>query len=159
MRLELRPLAQATECLPIVQDWFEAEWPGHYGPGGAGDARADLQAYCRLDTLPLGLLAFLDGAPCGFAALKDTPFPHFEHLHPWAGAAYVRPGLRRLGIGQALIGRLEVEAAALGFDRLYSATATSASLLARCGWQRIDTAQHDGEAVGIFARMLAPTRR
>jgi N-acetylglutamate synthase-like GNAT family acetyltransferase len=104
--------------------------------------------------VPFGLVAFLDGLPCGFAALKREAFPSHPQLSPWAGAAVVVPSLRRRGIGKALLLALEPEARALGFTRIYCATATSASLLQRCGWSLLEPVQHEGQQVGIFQRML-----
>jgi GNAT superfamily N-acetyltransferase len=142
------------ELLPTVQRWFETEWPAHYGPGGPGDARADLLAYAQ-DTLPMGIVAFVDSQPCGFAALKDDAFPSHPQLGPWAGAAFVLPAWRRQGIGAVLIQALETAARQRGFERLHAATATSANLLDRAGWRRIDTVIHDGHSTGIYARDLS----
>jgi len=148
----IKPLAEAPGLMPVVQAWFEAEWPGHYGPGGRGDAKRDVSAYCHVGSLPLGLVAFLGGEPCGFVALKSEPFPTHPQLSPWAGAAYVVPPLRRRGIGQALLGSLEADGFRLGHKRLYCATATSASLLLRCGWRLVERVPYEGTTIGIYER-------
>lgn len=148
-----RPFFECSGLLPTVQGWFEAEWPGHYGADGPGDARADLLAYAQ-DGLPMGIVAHVDDQPCGFAALKDDAFPSHPQLGPWAGAAFVLPAWRRRGIGAVLIRALEAAARQRGFERLHAATATSASLLARAGWQCIDTVVHDGHSTGIYMRDL-----
>ncbi|MCC9648158.1 hypothetical protein LOC64_14220 [Rubrivivax sp. JA1029] len=62
---------------------------GHDGPG---DALHDLQHYARHDALPLGLVARLDGHPCGFMALKREGLASLPELGPWVGAAVVHPG-------------------------------------------------------------------
>jgi GNAT superfamily N-acetyltransferase len=140
--------------LTTIQPWLESEWPAHYGPGGPGDARRDLLSYANLDALPFGLVAFLEGEPCGFAAVKAEPFASHPHLGPWAGAAYVLPPLRRRGIGRILLMALEARSAALGCARIYCATATSATLLQRCGWQLLEVVGHEGTAVGIYEKAL-----
>jgi GNAT superfamily N-acetyltransferase len=152
--ITIRLLASTMELLPAIQSWFESEWPAYYGPGGPGSARRDLLSYANEGTLPLGLVAFHGGEACGFAALKSEPFPSHPDLHPWAGAAYVRPSHRRRGIGRALLAALEAQAASLGHARIYCATATSASLLQRCGWQLLETVAHEGQAVGIYEKAL-----
>jgi len=152
--ITIEHLASRPELLPTIQSWFEAEWPGYYGPGGRGNARRDLLTYSNLSTLPVGLVAFFQGQACGFAALKSEPFPSHAHLHPWAGAAYVQPSLRRQGIGRALLVALEGQAAALGHTRAYCASATSASLLQRCGWKLLELVQHEGEEVGVYEKAL-----
>jgi GNAT superfamily N-acetyltransferase len=150
----IRHLADRTHLLPVLQSWFESEWPGYYGPGGKGSARHDLVSYANGDGIPLGLVAFRGREPCGFAALKREPFPSHPHLFPWAGAAYVKPPLRRQGIGRSLLLALEPQARALGYSRIYCATATSASLLHRCGWQALDVVQHDGAEIGVYQKSV-----
>jgi GNAT superfamily N-acetyltransferase len=150
----IRPLASVVELVPTIQSWFESEWPAYYGAGRPGDARHDLLSYANVGTLPLGLVAFHEGKPCGFAALKTEPFASHPHLGPWAGAAYVQPPLRRRGIGRSLVAALEAEAAALGCARIYCATATSASLLERCGWQLLEMVIHEGTTVGVYEKAL-----
>lgn len=150
----IQNFAAVPELIPVIQGWFEAEWPEYYGPGGRGSARRDLEAYCNVNSLPVGIVAFLDGQPCGFAALKSEPFPSHPHLSPWAGAAYVNPSLRRQGIGRALVLALEAQSLRLGYTRLYCATATSASLLLRCGWQLLEVVSHEGQQVGIYEKAL-----
>jgi GNAT superfamily N-acetyltransferase len=152
--ITIEHLAKRQNLLPTIQEWFEAEWPAYYGPNGRGSAQRDLLAYSNLAALPLGLVAFLGGRPCGFAALKSEPFPSHPNLMPWVGAGYVRPSLRRRGIGRALFLRLEAEARALGYARLYCATATSASLLQRCGWQVLECVPHEEHEVTVFEKAL-----
>ncbi|MBZ8141004.1 GNAT family N-acetyltransferase [Rubrivivax gelatinosus] len=149
------PLAERPDLIPLIRGWFEAEWPAWYGPGGPGQALHDLQACAQHDALPLGLVARLDNHPCGFMALKRDGLASLPHLGPWVGAAVVLPGLRRLGIGRALLLELERRAAALGETRLYCATATAASLLQHCGWRRLERVAHGGEMLDLYDKRLA----
>jgi GNAT superfamily N-acetyltransferase len=111
-------------------------------------------AYTNRGSVPVGLVAFQQGEPCGFAALKREAFPSHPHLLPWAGAAYVKPSMRRQGIGRSLLLALEQEARALGHSRIYCATGTSASLLERCGWHLLERVQHEGQGVGVYEKAL-----
>ena len=147
-------LAEERHLLPMLQAWFEAEWPAYYGVGGSGNVERDLLAYANCGSVPVGLVAFRQGEPCGFAALKREAFPSHPHLLPWAGAAYVKPSMRGQGIGRSLLLALEQEARTLGHSRIYCATGTSASLLERCGWQLLQHVQHEGQRVGVYARAL-----
>ncbi len=151
---QIVPLAERPDLMPLIRRRFEAEWPAWYGPGAPGDALHDLQHYARHDALPLGLVARLDGHPCGFMALKREGLASLPELGPWVGAAVVHPGLRRLGIGRALLLELQRRAAALGETRLYCATASAASLLQRCGWRRLRCVEHGGETLELYDKPL-----
>jgi GNAT superfamily N-acetyltransferase len=151
--VEIRYLADEPGVLPTLRRWFESEWPGYYGHG-EGDVVKDLAAYASKGSVPLGLVAFQAGKPCGFVALKRESFPTHPHLSPWAGAAYVEPRLRRQGIGAALLLALEPEARVLGLQRIYCATSTSVSLLQRCHWQLLESVNHEGHQVSIYEKAL-----
>jgi GNAT superfamily N-acetyltransferase len=149
-------LAGHSEVVPTLVQWFESEWPAYYSAQRVGRAQRDFDSYCNEGSLPVGLVAFHGSSPCGFVALKSEPFATHPQLTPWAGAAYVVPSMRRNGIGAALFRAIELEAARLGYRRLYCATATSMSLLRRCGWYTLDRAVHDAEAMEIFSRDVEP---
>ncbi len=138
-------------CAPLAAA-FEAEWPAWYGPEGPGDARADLRAFADPQrALPVGVVALdAQDAPIGVAALKARSVDSHAHLSPWAAAGYVQPAWRRQGVGARLLDALCAEAVRLGYGAVYCATATSASLLARAGWQLVDTVQHDGRPLQVF---------
>ena len=149
-----RRLAERPELLPKLQVWFESEWPSYYGPGQRGNAESDLLAYSNQGSLPVGVVALLNGVACGFAALKKEPFPSHPHLLPWVGAAVVDPSLRGQGIGRELLLALEAEARALQYTRIYCATATAVSLLDRCGWQLLERVVHEGQQVCVYEKAL-----
>jgi len=131
---------------------FKAEWPAWYGPGGPGDAQADLQAFANPNgQLPVGVVALGPShQPLGVAALKATSIPSHSHLSPWAAAGYVLPSCRRQGLGALLLAALLAEASRLGFHAIYCATATSESLLAREGWSQMESLVHEGHQLQVF---------
>src|SRR5207248_1254911 len=87
--IRIEPLANHREHLPMIVQWFEREWPAHYGANGQADAEADLQSYARNTELPVGVMAFCDGEPCGVATLKRDSIPSRSHLTPWAGVEQI----------------------------------------------------------------------
>lgn len=154
--LTIRLLRDCPEALAPLAAAFRSEWPDWYGPGGPGDAAADLAAFANPEgALPVGLVA-LDaaGEPLGTAALKAAFTPEFAHLTPWASAGWVRPDLRRHGLGALLVRALEGEARRLGHTHLYCATATAITLLEREGWTDHAQTVHDGHLIRIFQRAL-----
>ena len=124
---------------------FEREWPRWYGPGGEGNAAADLAANANSEgALPVGVVALsADGDPIGTAALKAA-----------FTAGWVRPDLRRSGLGALLLRALEAEGRRLGYSNLYCATTTAVTLLEREGWTAHAQTVHDGGLIGIFRRKL-----
>lgn len=154
--LTISPLALHRDLVPLLASWFVEEWPDWYGPGGRGDAVADLTAFATSQsTLPIGLIAFDENDPVGVAALKPESLPTHRHLCPWAAAGLVLPSHRGRGIGAQLLGALVRQAAALGYSRVYCGTATAVSLLRRSGWSELEVIQHDGEDLVIFSRATA----
>jgi GNAT superfamily N-acetyltransferase len=150
------PLRDCSGAISALVSAFEAEWPGWYGPGGQGDAAADLAAYANpRGDLPVGVVALgPDGDPIGIAALKVVFTPELAHLTPWASAGWVRPDLRRRGLGAVLLRALEAEGRRLGLTDLYCATTTAVTLLQREGWTAHAQTVHDGGLIGIFRRKL-----
>jgi GNAT superfamily N-acetyltransferase len=138
----------------MLRQWFEAEWPAHYGAGGPGDAAQDLQAFANRGSLPVGVVALRDGRVCGIAALKAESIASHRHLSPWAAAGLVRSPERGQGIGAQLLAALEQEARSLGFRYIYCGTSTAESLLQRSEWQLIEHIDHEGESLGIYQKAL-----
>ena len=152
--LHIEPLALHPEVLPLLQEWFESEWPDYYGSAGRGSAQKDLQAYANLAGLPFGVVAFREGLVCGVAALKADSIATHAHLSPWAAAGLVCRELRGQGIGEQLVRALEGHAKAMGFSRVYCGTNTADSLLRRAGWRLLEHVEHDGEVLGVYEKAL-----
>lgn len=155
-QLKIAYLADHPEAIPMLKEWFEAEWAAYYGPGGPGCAGQDLLTYAGRDQLPVGLIAYVDGQLCGIAALKADSISTHTDLGPWAAAGLVLPPFRRRGIGTSLIGALEDVAKRLGYSTIYAGTSTASSLLARHGWQFMERVRYDGEDVSIYQKALHP---
>jgi GNAT superfamily N-acetyltransferase len=144
-------LARHRPLLPLVAEWFVNEWPAWYGPGGPGNVVADLSAFAGSEqTLPVGVIAFLGDQPVGAGALKAESIPSHRHLTPWAAAGFVLPQCRGRGIGALLLRALVAKADELGYDAVYCGTGTSATLLARCGWEPFETTALDGQPLTIY---------
>ena len=147
-------LVAHVDLVPELANWFKTEWPNWYGPAGSGIAENDLLAYANAGSLPVGVVAFRDGEPCGVAALKAEFIPSHAHLKPWVAAGFVKPSLRGHGIGAQLLAALEQEARNLGFSYIYCGTSTAKSLLQRRGWRLIEDINHDGKGLGIYQKTL-----
>lgn len=130
----VEPVARHRELLPLVAQWFIAEWPTWYGPDGPGDVDADLKSFAASeDTLPIGMLGFEDGVPIGAGSLKVESIPSHKHLSPRAGGGFVLPERRGRGVGAVLLHALVKKANDLGYSHVYCGTSTSESRLTRAG--------------------------
>jgi len=152
LELSFSLLAQQVQSHPVVAEWLRSEWPSWYGPGGGGNADEDVRRYSQVNQLPLGLLAFTQGAPCAFGALKQDSVPGFEHAAPWLSAGYVIPSLRGQGVGLSLVHAMEAEARRLGYVGVFCATSTAQSLMARAGWSHAGVSFLGGKQVAIYQR-------
>ena len=152
VKIEL--LAAHKEAIPLFIQWFETEWPTYYGSRGPGDALYDLKSFDQIDSLPIGVVALCDDRVCGFAALKTESIASHRHLCPWAAAGLVEQSMRGKGIGSILLNALEEHALRLGFHQIFCATSTAESLLLRCGWQLIESIDHEGGALSIYRKDL-----
>ncbi|MGO1070612.1 GNAT family N-acetyltransferase [Lysobacter sp. CA199] len=154
LRPRIALLADHAEALPPLLRLFEAEWPQYYGAQGPGDAARDLAAYCGRDSLPVGMVAVLDGEVVGVAALKAESIDAYPQFTPWVAAGLVAPPWRGRGIGAQLIAALEAQAMRLGHRALYAGTATAGSLMRRLGWEYLDTTPQHGVNVAVFRKRL-----
>lgn len=96
IRIEL--LADRPECIPVLADWFRAEWSPYYGAEGPGDAEHDLRECTGRSAPPAAFVALLDGKPCGTAALKTGSVSTHAHLSPWLAALLVHAGFAGRGV-------------------------------------------------------------
>ncbi len=139
-KLQIVHLADAPAAVPILTEWFIAEWGPYYGPDGPGDAETDLAACCNRDELPIAVVALdADQNILGTAALKPYSLETHRHLSPWLAALLVAPEHRGKGIASALIAAIEDEARGRGLEALYSDTASGSTLLERRGWQMLES--------------------
>jgi GNAT superfamily N-acetyltransferase len=152
----VRPLREYPQLCAFFAEAFKQEWTEWYGPGGRGDADADVQSYANpLGELPVGVVALdAEQRPLGLAALKSVSIESHKHLTPWATAGFVLPELRRQGVGAQLLAGVFVEARRLGFPCVYCATATAGSLLAREGWQFMEAVLQDGHSLQVFCKAV-----
>lgn len=130
----------ALERRPDLMDQaavlMRAIWPDYYGPGGAGDAVTDLNARCRTDGLPFGVLALAnDGAAVGTGALQGPSYGSAPGEALWLGGLCVSSEQRNTGIATAIVKALMQHATTADHDAIYATTQTAVSLLIRLGWE------------------------
>ncbi len=150
--MEIELLADHSESIPMLADWYVSEWEPYYGVSGPGDARADLESRRNRDVLPIGFVATEGGEVHGTAALDlDVA----TGLTPSVVGLLVGPLRRGRGIATALLESAESLAKRLGYSRLYVSTTVLGGLLVRMGWYSLGGVEFVNKEQGsIYARDL-----
>ena len=138
-------LADNTQVIPTLTDWFRAEWRPYYGVDGPGDACFDLESRCNHDKIPIGLVAMREQEVQGTVALG---LDEATSLAPSVIGLLVGSKHRRQGIGTLLIESAQDLAKQLGFDRMFLSTMVLDELLIRLGWKSYGEARFLTEDVG-----------
>ena len=154
--LEIHTLANRPEALPLVAGWLYSEW-GHHNPANSlATVEMGLAAELSSDELPIQVVAVLDGAVAGTAALKLHELrARFPTLRYWLGSVYVRPAARGRGIAGALVRHVEQLAIDRGITALHLQTERlDGGLYARLGFQPIEQIKHRGIDVLVMVKPL-----
>ena len=150
--MDIELLADHSESIPLLADWYVSVWEPYYGVNGPGDARADLESRRNRDEIPIGFVAAEGGDVYGTAALD---LDAATGLTPSVVGLLVRPSQRGRGIATALLESAESLAMRLGYSRLYVSTAVLGDLLVRMGWYSLGEVQFVNDEQGsIYARDL-----
>jgi GNAT superfamily N-acetyltransferase len=136
MKIEL--LADNTEILPSLVDWYEREWSPYYGVDGPGNAQLDLASRCNRNTIPVGFVAKENDQLLGTAALDLDPA---TNLTPSVVGLLVADEFRGRGVASRLLKSATQLAEGLGYDHIYLSTTVLGDHLLRNGWRRIGNAQ------------------
>lgn len=152
MTLKTGLLIDHPETLSPLADLYEAQWPHWYNAKGAS-ARADLSERLRRDGLPLGIVAFIDGAIAGTCAVSASSGGVVTERSPWVSGLLVRPRSRHRGVGCALLERATEEASRLGHRRIYALTADADLLFIRAGWIEVDRIDLSGLRHAVYSRL------
>jgi GNAT superfamily N-acetyltransferase len=128
-------LCDAPFPIPALAAIMRAAWPDYYGPGGPGDAGADLADRSRQTGLPFGMVVLTAGGePVATGSLAEASHGAERGEGPWVVGLVTAEGWRRQGIAAALVAALEDRARVAGHARLYCTTATARGMLLRRGW-------------------------
>lgn len=64
-RTKVEFLAEHSEVITTLADWYQQEWEPYFGVDGPGDAQAALRSRCNTTEIPVGLVAMDDNQILG----------------------------------------------------------------------------------------------
>lgn len=155
MALKFSYLADSPELVPQIIRWWHSSWADRMGPDLARSEQ-QLRENLSVDSLPLHIVAFVDGEAAGSAALKEQ---ELGSLYPdrqnWLGSVFVAEAFRGRGIASALSRQVIVLAKARLMRRLHlQTTSLDGGLYARLGWQPVERFEYRGEQTLLMQRPL-----
>jgi GNAT superfamily N-acetyltransferase len=151
MPIEISPLADHPELIDQLVEGYEAWSPAWYGPGGKGDARADLVARTRYDGVPCGLVAVEDGMAAGTCGLAEESMSLKGEFGAWLVGLWVAPSHRGRGLAGRLLQAAADKARALRISELRAGTTGAERVFERAGWTRLEPIVHEGVLTQIFS--------
>ena len=153
--LEFEYLADRREVVPLVIDWWRSIWADRMG-SDAGLAAEQLLSSLSRTSLPIHILATLDGRPVGTAALKAQEigevYPDYQY---WLGSVFVEKESRGRQIASRLSLQIEEIAQQMGLPHLYLQTIDlDGGLYAELGWERVEEFTHMNENTLLMLKKL-----
>ncbi len=154
MNLEFEYLADHPEQVDRVIAWWHTVWSDRMGP--LDQAARQLAASLNTDSLPIQILATVDGEPVGTAVLKLQELAElFPDKQYWMGSVYVDESHRGASIASRLAERIIELAESRGLPHLYLQTVNaSGGLYARLGWEPLQLCNYRGERTLLMVRKL-----
>ena len=154
--MNIKLLAEHTEFVPTLADWYVGEWEPYYGIDGPGDAQADLKSRCNKTAIPIGLVAMEDGRILGVVAL-DVDVA--TQLTPSVVGLFVANEFRGRGIAGRLLESAVSLAEELGYPNVYVSTSVLGGHLLRSGWRLFGETRFLNDKQGaIYVRDLGSRR-
>jgi len=153
-RLQIRPLADCPGHADALANWHYAEWGSLFGPAWSREAALqELLDHAGRRGIPTTWVAEDEGAGlCGSVSVVLEDSPALQAMgSPWLASLYVRPEVRKAGIGRRLVQTAMAAAAAEGVDTLFLFTPHHAAFYAALGWRLLTAAEVNGNAVAVMA--------
>ena len=149
MPIEISLLADRPDLIDQLVEGYQDWSPTWYGPGGRGDARADLAARVQRDAIPCGIVAAEGPLAVGTCALAAMRGLHPQAHQPGAGLQGLGDGFARQGVASRMVKAAEAQAAALRIGEVRVGT-VAAAIFQRAGWVHHGAALHDGRLIEMF---------
>ena len=155
--MKIALLADHTEVLAALAEWYRDEWEPYYGIDGPGDALTDLKSRCNRNALPIGLVALVGDQVKGVAALDHDPA---TNLTPSVVGLLVAAEYRGQGVATQLLESARNLAEGLGYGRVYVSTTILGGHLLKKGWHVLGPVSFlNGEQGSIYSYDLSQSTK
>lgn len=152
--MKIEYLSDHIHVIPELAS-FHLEYFGQFNPQLTLESReAQLHLRTGKSSIPLTLVALDQNKPVGSACLVEHDLPGHPDLTPWVSSVIVRSELRRMGIGSALMKRIEQEGARLGYEKLYLFTPDMEAFYSQLGWVVIGREMYRDNEVVIMEKLV-----
>jgi GNAT superfamily N-acetyltransferase len=148
--VEIALLVERPQAIPHLAAWFIAEWPEYYGKRSVAEVENDFRECLNTTRLPIGLVAYDHGTPCGVIVLRESAMTDLPQYSPGLGAFYVAPSHRNRGVGAQLVRKGMSMAMELGHRCVYATTHKAGRIFERSGWRDLGTILHRGQALTLY---------
>jgi len=138
-------LVDYPETIPMLVQWFRAQWPKYYAERTQMDIAQDFHAEANRNVMPVRLLAFLDRELAGTITLREHANRAVPEYCPGLGGLFVVEQYRGRGIGTELVKAGMQLAQEQGYIKIYTTTLTAQGILNRLGWQLVMPVSQGGE--------------
>jgi predicted N-acetyltransferase YhbS len=150
--MKIEYLADNTQFVPIVCDWFHEEW-SYLNP-----SRTEQQLYDVVESrltkgvIPTILIATENNELVGTVTLRNDEVEEETTLYPWLSSLYVAKNRRHKGVGELLTKACIEEANKNGFDKLYLFTDKEKlkKWYMKMGWKDLKTINHRSVPIDIL---------
>ena len=143
-------LADHTEVITTLAEWFRSEWPEYYATRTLADIVYDFYAEVNRDYIPIRLVAFLGDELVGTIVLRENILETHPEYHPGLGGLLVAKLHRRAGIGIELVQAGMSLAEKIGHPVIFTITNVAGGILERLHWEKLGSFPNHGEQVDLF---------
>lgn len=154
--VRIEPLHHHPAWIARIAAQLHAEWREFPAWASLATIEQRLTRHAQVDQAPFALIALDERGErfLGTASVKLFELPgHPDKVH-WLGEVFVPDQARGRGMGTALTQACIDTSRRLALPALYLYTPDQQALYARLGWETVEEAEVDGEAVSIMRQVL-----
>jgi RimJ/RimL family protein N-acetyltransferase len=148
--IEIALLADHPETIPMLIQWFRAQWPDYFAERTLADMAQDFAEEANRTGLDVRLVAFAEGELAGTITLREEATWDMPQYRPGLGGLFVPEQFRGRGVGTELVRAGMKVAQEQGYERVYATTIAARGILERLGWKLVQEVLHGDEQLMLY---------